>query len=463
MKRSELIFSVILLPIDYVLLVAAGAAAYFIRFSSLYQEHVREVVFALSLGEYLSIVWKVAILWVALFAVAGLYVIRPRGRAEEVAKVFLGCSSGIMAIVVYIFLQRELFASRFIVLAAWVLAIIFVSIGRMAVRSVQIRLLKRGIGMHRTVLVGSDVSSQRLADFLKARPEVGSKVVRVLPDAAEENFEEVKKMAQNHLIDEVIQAESGLPREQSLALVHLAHDFHIDFRYAADMFATQATNMAVSTLAGIPIVEVRRTKLDGWGKIIKRSFDILVAASGIVIGFPMYAVIGMAIKLDTSGPVIVRLQRIGARGRPFTMLKFRSMVAGAERMKAALRPYNERENGPLFKMADDPRVTRVGRFLRRTSIDELPQFWNVLKGDMSLVGPRPHEPDEVAQYQRRHKHLLDVRPGITGMAQVSGRSDLSFEDEVKLDVYYIENWSLSLDVKILLRTPIAVIGGRAAV
>lgn len=463
MKKSELIFSSLLVPIDYIMLILAGMTAYTIRFSRIYQEQIREVVFNLEFAAYMGLVWKIALVWIVLFAIAGLYIIRPRGRAEEVSKVFLACSSGVMAVVVYIFLQRELFASRFIVLAAWLLAIIYVSFARIIVRGIQIRLLKKGIGKHRVLIVGDDDTTNRLIDIFQKRPELGIKITHNLTNLDNGNMEKVKKWAKDDELDEIIQGDAGLPKEQSMALIDISRDWHINFRYAADLFAAQSTNISVNTLSGIPLVEVKRTKLEGWGRIGKRIFDFVIAISGLIILAPFFAIIGVMIKADSRGPVIVKLKRVGSRGREFYLYKFRSMVVGADRMKQTLERYNERKDGPLFKMTKDPRITRFGRFLRRMSIDELPQLWNIVIGDMSLVGPRPHEPQEVAQYKKHHKHLLDIKPGITGMAQVSGRSDLPFEDEVKLDVFYIENWSLRLDIVILLRTPIAILSKKAAV
>lgn len=463
MKKAELIFSAILVPVDYLMLILAGLTAYAIRFSDLYQEAIREVVFALDFGAYMGLVWQLAILWVLLFALAGLYAIRPRGRAEEVAKVFLACSAGIMAVVIIIFLQRELFASRFIVLAAWILAIIFVSLGRIIVRSIQIRLLRRGVGVHKVALIGVNCSTTDLKKVFVRRPELGVEVTHEFGSGAGEDLRNITELAKARQIDEIIQGDSSLPRDESLALIDIAHEYHIDFRYAADLLATTATNISVNTLSGVPLVEIQRTKLDGWGRILKKVFDVLVSFIGSILLIPVFLIIALIIKLDSRGPVFVKLQRIGAAGKPFYTYKFRSMVPGADKMKQELMDRNERADGPLFKMKNDPRITRFGRFLRQNSLDELPQLLNVLKGEMSLVGPRPHEPGEVAQYQKHHKHLLEIKPGMTGMAQVSGRANLKFEDEVKLDVYYIENWSMKLDIIILLRTPIVVFSRTAAV
>ena len=195
--------------------------------------------------------------------------------------------------------------------------------------------------------------------------------------------------------------------------------------------------------------------------MVKRGMDIVGAAMGLILGAPLLALIALAIRLDSPGPIVFRQTRIGIGDRHFEMYKFRSMRKGAEAELERLRELNEAD-GPIFKIHNDPRLTRVGRFLRRTSLDELPQLWNVLRGEMSLVGPRPPLPAEVTRYMEWHKQRLGVRPGMTGLWQVSGRSLLSFDEGVLLDIYYIENWSLWLDFKILLRTiPKALFGDGA--
>ncbi|HEY1486437.1 MAG TPA: sugar transferase, partial [Micromonosporaceae bacterium] len=211
----------------------------------------------------------------------------------------------------------------------------------------------------------------------------------------------------------------------------------------------------VRPVDGLPMLHVEHARLSGAARAVKSAFDRFGAAVGLVLLAPMLLAIAIAVKLDSSGPVLFRQVRVGKGEREFSIVKFRTMHIEAEALKASLTHLNEND-GVLFKMRDDPRVTRVGRWLRRLSLDELPQLLNVLSGEMSLVGPRPPLPEEVAAYPADMRRRLAVRPGITGLWQVSGRSDLSWDEAVRLDLRYVENWSFSLDCVILLRTLSAV-------
>jgi exopolysaccharide biosynthesis polyprenyl glycosylphosphotransferase len=194
------------------------------------------------------------------------------------------------------------------------------------------------------------------------------------------------------------------------------------------------------------------------GLSVKRVVDLLLSFMGLVVLWPLMFVIALAVKLESPGPAIYRSLRVGKRGRTFPCYKFRTMITGADELKDNLRPLNQR-HGPFFKIADDPRVTRLGRFLRKYSLDELPQFWNVLRGEMSLVGPRPHPLDDVERYSSEHHRRLEIKPGLTGLWQIAARTDPSFQTCMVLDLSYIRNWSLLLDCKILLRTIPAVLAG----
>ncbi len=226
-------------------------------------------------------------------------------------------------------------------------------------------------------------------------------------------------------------------------------------------------------VAGIPFIEIKRTRLEGWGRILKRLFDIIVSSILIVVLSPLLLIIALLVRLDSRGPIIYKNIRVGQRCL-FPTFKFRSMrieyctgegYGGqhAEELQQKLIKSNSERVGPVFKVLNDPRRTRIGRLLERSSLDELPQLFNVFLGNMSLVGPRPHMPQEVAGYEKHHHELFSVKPGITGLAQISGRSDLNFEDEARLDFFYIENWSFILDLIILVKTPFAVLARKSRV
>ncbi|MCA0308415.1 MAG: sugar transferase [Actinobacteria bacterium] len=222
-----------------------------------------------------------------------------------------------------------------------------------------------------------------------------------------------------------------------------------------------AQRLDVRPVAGLPLVDVDRPQAIEAARWIKRLFDVVGSALLLLLASPVMGLVALAIKLEDRGPVMFRQTRVGRKGQVFECLKFRSMSVDAEARLAALMAKNEGA-GPLFKMTNDPRITRVGRFIRRFSLDELPQLWNALRGDMSLVGPRPALPTEVAQYDSDTRRRLDVRPGLTGLWQVSGRSNLSWDDTVRLDLYYVDNWSMVQDLMILAKTAKAVVGSAGA-
>lgn len=469
MKRVELAFAVILVPLDYLAIVAAGIFAYFIRYQPFVQEF-RPVVFDLRFEEYVRFVVLIALTWIPLFALAGLYRIRStRLIVDELRRTALACSTGVLGVILFIFFQRELFSSRFILIAVWLFAILFVFAARVLVLWCERFLFYRGIGVRNVVLVGGDKTTYDLLALFRDRPRFGYRVVRHVPKVTTTTIAELTRLCARMDIDEMIQAGADVPKEASEELLEFAETHHIIFKYIADLFATHARNIAIVTVSGTPIVEIHRTRLDGWGKIGKRLFDIVAAFLLLCLLSPILLLTAIAIVLESGLPVFFRylddgkpVERIGERGRPFTYFKFRSMDEGAHALRPQLADRNLRKGGPLFKLKNDPRLTRVGHFIRRFSIDELPELFLVLKGDMSLVGPRPHLPEEVAQYAKHHKRVLTIKPGITGFAQISGRSDLTFDEEVRLDTYYIENWSLWLDVYILLKTPFAVLARREA-
>ncbi len=470
MKRSELFFSFLLVPLDFLMIVLAGVSAYWIRFAE-FTTGIRPVIFNLPFGGYLKVVIIIALLWLVIFAFAGLYNIKDaRKLAKEIYRVILACSTGLMVIVILIFVRRELFDSRFIVLAAWVLAILYIGLSRFFVRLIQRSLFKHGVGVHKTVLVGNSQTTDNLMRYFSANSDCGVEVVKRLRNFNLEDSQELEEFLKTKEVDEIIQSDPNLSKAEVLRLYDFSDENHLTFKYAADLLGAKVLKTEVAETAGIPIVEVKKTPLDGWGRIAKRIFDIIGSIFLIILTSPFILFSVLLIKIDSHGPVFFSrrddgspLFRVGQGGKLFRYFKFRSMVPGTDSMRYnELSDKNIRGEGPMVKIKDDPRITRVGKLIRRWSIDELPELFLVLKGDMSLVGPRPHLPEEVAKYEHHHKKVLTIKPGVSGMAQISGRGDLSFEEEVKLDTYYIENWSLALDLSILIRTPFAVIKGRKA-
>lgn len=472
-KKTELFFTFLKIPFDYLALISAGLLAYVLRYQSDVQE-IRPVIFELSFKAYLFSTLIIATIWLIFFIWSGLYNFKKRKITDELAKIILACSTGMTAVLIYMFFVREIFASRFIVLTAWILAMIFVSIVRIIMRKVQNYSLKKGWGAHNVVIVGNDKYTDELTAYFKKYPEFGYKVIKKMKDF---NQDELEKINEIYSLDEIIQADAGLSRSQSVKLLDFCNAYNIVFKYTAGQFEARTTNVEFHMYAGLPIIEIRKTKLDGWGKIIKRIIDFVFSTILIIVFSPLMLLLALLIKIEDSGPAIYKNERVTRKGT-FNTYKFRSMYtkyctgkqfekytdqkAVLEFEKDLIEKQSERQ-GPVYKILNDPRRTKIGKFLERTSLDELPQFFNVWIGNMSLVGPRPHQPREVTQYTKAQRRVLDIKPGVTGLAQISGRSDLDFNEEVKLDTYYIENWSLKLDFWIMLKTPWIVLRRKSKV
>lgn len=460
MKRSELLFTAAKPPLDYLAIVFAAVAAYFIRYLPSIQKF-RPVVFDLSFKDYFPLTLTTAAIWVVIFALSGLYSTAGIKKArEEFGRIFVACSAGLAIVLAVMVFSRFLFDSRFIILVGWGFAIIFVSIERLLITIAQRIAYKFGFGVNRIAIIGNGNVARELDQAFSRQPGLGYRVVAKFDDFAHEIKEKLKLMAINDQVDEIIQVNPNLNREQTIDLIDFINEYHLDFKYTADLIGTQLTNLEVATFAGMPIVEVKKTRLDGWGKIYKRIFDLVFSLILIIIFSPILILIAIAIKIDSPGPILFKYKRTGQFGKPFKYFKFRSMIKGAHQYRFnsefVSKQENLREGTPMMKFKNDPRITRVGKILRKFSLDELPELFIVLTGKMSLVGPRPHEIEEVEKYKKHHKKVLNIKPGITGLAQVSGRSDLDFEEEVKLDTFYIENWSLGLDIQIIFKTPGAV-------
>lgn len=471
MKRLHLLLLVLQVPIDMLMLFLASVSAYQLRFTPMITDW-RPVIFDLSFAEFLSVASYGILGWIIIFAFLGLYATRQEKKMSQiVSRIFVGSTIGLAGVAVYMLFTQQQFDSRFLVLAAWAFSIIFVTFGRLFMRGVKAILYRAGIGLRRVVVIGSGDIANSIVDTLQKRKELGYAVVAQYKDFSKKTEQATLKES----VDELLFTNPRADEKQTLRAIAFANTHHITFRYSADLFATYATNMSVHPLAGIPVVELRRTPLEGWGRIAKRILDIIVSLVVIILTSPVTLVSALIILLETGLPIIYKNERVGIRGRRFFTFKFRSMYQKdstgaqfgeegkkAEQKEAELIKKKSTRKGPIYKIKDDPRVTKFGRFIRRWSIDELPQFFNVLGGSMSVVGPRPHQPREVEKYEDDFPQVFTLKPGITGLAQISGRSDLSFEEEMRLDVLYTEKWTLMLDLIIMLKTPFILFRRRKA-
>lgn len=420
----------------------------------------------------------VALWWTAL-GLAGSRDNRVLGYGPEEYKRVTSASLWLFGAIAVLSYVIQLETARGYVAVALPLGLASLLFGRWILRNALVHARHRGADLRRVLIVGSAESVLHLEQQLGRHPEAGYEPVAAyvtnLPcEANMLGNLPVPVLRRSPDLDGVLAA-SDLARADAVvisggapldptALRHLG--WALSTRDIGMVMAPALTDVAgprihTQPVAGLPLIHVTTPRLEGAKGIAKRGFDVIAAAALLVLlALPM-ALIAVLVKIDSAGPVFFRQTRIGRAGEPFRMLKFRSMVVDAEMKLDSLRSHNQ-GSGPLFKLKQDPRVTRLGRFLRRYSLDELPQLLNVLSGSMSLVGPRPPLPQEVEKYDKfAHRRLL-IKPGITGLWQVSGRSDLSWDDSIKLDLYYVENWSMIQDLMILLRTAGAVAGKNGA-
>ena len=314
-------------------------------------------------------------------------------------------------------------------------------------------------GARNVLIVGAGGLGHRLANHLEKHPELGRSVCGFLDDkklpgkGVMGRTSDLAELARAGFVDEVILA-GPHDREKTLRVVRAARQLRLNVKIAPDLFGCGSAR-ETERIGDIPLISLHEERLPVTALFLKRALDVAGAGAALLLTAPLLALLAILIKLDSPGPALYSATRAGRKGRPFRCYKFRTMVRNADALKAELLERNQR-SGPFFKIADDPRITRVGRFLRRYSLDELPQLWNVLKGEMSLVGPRPHPLDDYSGYAMEHLPRLDVIPGMTGLWQVTARRDPSFQTAMDLDIEYIQGWSLSMDLEILLKTAAVV-------
>jgi exopolysaccharide biosynthesis polyprenyl glycosylphosphotransferase len=415
------------------------------------------------------------------FFVRGLYRLpRWTGFLDEASAVMGGVTTSMAAVILLAFLFR-FSPSRLVFLYAWICAVVLLLARRFLSRTVQRWLWARGIGVDRVLVVGAGETGRRLMQAMMSKPHLGYRVVGFVDDgisadalavATEHRVsraerlgttDEIGDVVKSRRIEEVIIALPGDEHDRVLSIIEHCRRRAVTFKVVPDLLQLSLDRIDIGEVSGVPLIGLKDTSIRGFNYMMKRSIDIVIAVLVLaVMAIPM-AIISLLVKRDSPGPVLYRAQRVGKNGVEFTLLKFRCMIEGADEQRAELLAEQGADQDPrLFKLQNDPRLTRIGRLLRRWSLDELPQFLNILKGEMSVVGPRPQLPEEVAEYEDWHQQRLLVTPGLTGLWQINGRSHLTFDEMVRLDLYYAEHWSPWLDFKIVLRTAPAVVTGRGA-
>lgn len=469
MKKAEIMFGILRIPIDILMTVLAFISAYHLRTVTDLLPGIKlelDLSTFPPLNQYIQFSTIAGIFLFVLFAFYGMYQLKSSvGIGKEIENVIKLSTFWILIIIAYFFAIREFPFSRLTIGYSFVLTIFFISCGRIMIHFLQHFLLRMGIGRRRILFIGRNKISEDLISIYKEDPRF-----IIVETIDEDQIGDLVEIIKKRKIEEIVQTKSDISSAHARDILDVCREHHLHYHFVPDLVQVQRTNIEISSPGGIPLISLKPTPLDGWGKVIKRIFDIAGSLIGIILLSPILFITAIAIKLDSKGTIIFkylddgsRVKRVGQYGKLFNFYKFRSMFPNTHNLRyTELADQNIRKGTPMVKIKDDPRVTRVGKFIRKWSIDELPQLWNVLKGDMSLVGPRPHLPEEVAQYKRHQKFVLALKPGITGLAQISGRSNLDFEKEIQLDTYYIENWSILLDIKIIFKTIGVVLSGKSA-
>ena len=401
----------------------------------------------------------------------GLYepILNRSGLNEQRMTVQATLTSGLL-LCGTLYLARAEMVSRIIVVLTVLFTMVLLCTRRAIWRKMVYRRYREGLITRNVLIVGAGRVAHALRNHLESLHHLGFRFkgfVALNEHEAESNDSDIigdmrncLALARSLFVDEIF---FSVPADKSLVIgiVEEARDLGIDVRVVPDLYDGLAWAAPVEYIGQFPTIPLHRRDLPIGTFLLKRSLDVTGAALAMLMGLPFMLLLVAAIKLDSPGPVFYSAQRIGRKGRAFTCYKFRTMCVGADKQQEGLSGRNERD-GVLFKIANDPRITRVGRFLRKYSLDELPQLYNVLRSEMSLVGPRPPVASEVEQYDLSHLRRLDVLPGMTGLWQVEARQDPSFDSYISLDTAYVENWNLWLDVKILVRTIGVVLSGTGA-
>ena len=467
-NNASLLYSFFLVVGDFLALLAAFVFAYILRVSLDPRPLMSQVHFSTYLGVFLILLP----FWLIIFAMLGLYTNRVfENRFSEFGRLLVGCFIGILFLIGYDFItQRGIFPARLVPIYGLIIGFLFVLLFRTIARALRRALFSFGVGINNVLIVGDTSVTVELVESLKNSKVTGYRVVGIVGknqrhiDGINSNrhfasFEEAVKGLRHEQLHSIIQTELYSRPEQNDEILTYAQENHVAYRFVPGNSELFVGNIDVDLFHSMPVIAVHQTALVGWGRIVKRLFDLGIGLIFLLIAaIPMF-IIAFLLKLsDPRDKILYKPKRLGRFGNTFVCYKFRSMKRAYNHMSPEegfakmgrpdlLKEY--RANGD--KLDKDPRVSRIGRFIRKYSLDELPQLFNVLKGDISLVGPRALDHFELDKYAKKNL-ILSVKTGLTGLAQISGRSDIPFEERRKLDLFYVQNWSFWSDIVILLKT-----------
>jgi exopolysaccharide biosynthesis polyprenyl glycosylphosphotransferase len=454
-KQSSRRIAAIFIVVDLAATALALAAAYALRFQIEIVPVTKGIPEA---SAYFRLLPMLFVIWPLVYSFYGLYQVRrDRSRVDEAVAVVVATALATLVLAGLATFYRGFSYSRLVLVLFFAIDVTFVTVGRLTIRSWLEAAWRRGIGVRQALVVGAGRLGRAVVDKLLEHPETGLRVVALTDDDPAKQgtryrdvpvagpTEETGHLVGQYRVGTVFLALPLEAHRRMLEIVRQVAREGIEIRVVPDLLQYITFRAGVEDLDGLPVVHLTEVPLSGWQSLVKRLIDVAIALTGLAVFLLALPVVALAIALEDRGPVFYSQERMGLDGRPFRIWKLRSMKVEAER-----------ETGPVWAEPDDPRRTRIGAFLRKWSLDELPQLWNVLRGEMSVVGPRPERPEFVAdfkekfpQYMLRHR----VRAGITGWAQVHGwRGSTSLAKRIEYDLYYIENWSLGLDIKILWMT-----------
>lgn len=468
-NNASLVYSTCLVVGDFLALVAAFIAAYVLRVK--WSVGIDQAPITSSGRTFLGVFLVVLPFWILIFALLGLYnhgVYEKRFR--EFGRLLIGSFIGLMLVIFWNFLSdKPIFPARLVPIYGFAFGFVFLVIFRNLARIIRTLLFRRDSGLTRVLLIGNTPMTRELADWLSDSRRSGYKIVGIVGGKISlgehhdiplyHTFDQYLAMRTGELHN-IVQTELYADEAKNAKILTFAQESHVGYRFVPGNTELFVGNIEVELFrSSIPVITVHQTALFGWGRVVKRVSDLLVGGAALLVFSPLLLLIAVTQKIaDPQAPIFFKPRRLGRFGGTFAFYKFRSMyqkysdMSPEEGFAKMGRPdllKKFRENGN--QLDDDPRVTPIGRFLRKTSLDELPQLINVVKGDLSLVGPRALDPADVEKYSKKNL-ILAVKTGVTGLAQVSGRNDISFEERRKLDLYYVQNWSFWMDIVILVKT-----------